>query len=140
MLLCLCTQVVDSGEQSNLQPPALLHVNQHLLGSGDDMGTWMLELRNALPEKRAVLVCTATMIPWFLQAWLHTLQISIDGQPVPLDQVTIAQISRTLSFNLLHGLGHIEFQEDLEILALAHRVLSVPTSASPEHSTTRCAI
>jgi hypothetical protein len=82
-------QVEESRDQSALESPALLHVNQHLLGSGDDTGTWMLELRNALRGERAVLVCTATMIPWFLQAWFHTLLISIDGRPVPLEQVCI---------------------------------------------------
>jgi hypothetical protein len=82
-------QALEEGRQETLDSPALLHVSQHLLGSGDDMGTWMLELINPRPGSRALLACTATMIPWFLQAWFHTLQVFVDNMPVPLDQVRI---------------------------------------------------
>jgi len=28
----------------------------------------------------SVQVCLFQMVPWFLQLWLHTLQVAIDGQ------------------------------------------------------------
>ena len=70
--------------------PALVHASQHVLGSGDEDGTWLLEVQRATQGTEPLLICTFTAIPWFFQAWLHTLKVTVDGAPVPLKEVRIA--------------------------------------------------
>ena len=64
-----------------------------MTGLGDEHGTLVLIVRLAQrgnatsqaagggrPADSPVRVCTFQMVPWFLQLWMHTLQIAIDGQ------------------------------------------------------------
>lgn len=65
---------------------------RYLTGWGDEHGTMVLIVRSLQPhlnETKAsgvkesvgsVQVCLFQMVPWFLQLWLHTLQVAIDGQ------------------------------------------------------------
>jgi Gpi16 subunit, GPI transamidase component len=68
-------------------PDALVHASQHVLGSGDEDGTWLLELQRSTSQQGPLLVCAFSAIPWYFQVWLHTLQIEVDGRVVPLKQV-----------------------------------------------------
>lgn len=65
---------------------------RYLTGWGDEHGTMVLVVRSLQPHVNAtsasgveesvgsVQVCLFQMVPWFLQLWLHTLQVAIDGQ------------------------------------------------------------
>lgn len=64
-----------------------MHVSQHVLGSGAERGTWLIDLQRDASVKDPLLLCTQSAMPWFFQAWLHTLQISVDGTAVPLKEV-----------------------------------------------------
>lgn len=37
-------------------------------------------------------MCTNTLLPWFVQPWLHTLQVYVDGQQRPLSEVSNARL------------------------------------------------
>lgn len=67
--------------------PALVHASQHVLGSGDEEGTWLLEVERAASDGDPLLMCTFTAIPWFFQTWLHTLEVAIDSSRMPIQQV-----------------------------------------------------
>ena len=72
-------------------PPALVQVSQHVLSSGDEEGTWLIELERTASVGAPLLICTQSAIPWFFQAWLHTLRIRINGNVQPLTKVRPAQ-------------------------------------------------
>lgn len=36
-------------------------------------------------------VCVRQVLPWYVRVWLHTLQLSLDGQPVPLQRYLLAR-------------------------------------------------
>lgn len=69
---------------------------RYLTGLGDEHGTMVLIVRllqrnnetrleaggggGVTPSAARERVCMFQMVPWFLQMWLHTLQIAVDGQ------------------------------------------------------------
>ena len=71
--------------------PALTHlaVSRFMSGSGDEGGVIVLSVTGGCLFGREsssqrthaeATVCTCQLLPAYLQVWLHTLQIQIDGQ------------------------------------------------------------
>lgn len=77
------------GSSAAKGPQALVHASQHVLGHGDEAGTWLVELYRGSGVAAGVplLLCLQAAIPWYFQAWFHTLTVRIDGETIPLKEV-----------------------------------------------------
>ncbi|KAF8065876.1 STP13 [Scenedesmus sp. PABB004] len=65
-------------------------VTRYITGTGNLHGGAVLQLTRQAPPPDAgdgranVSVCVFQVVPWHVRLWLHTLQLSIDGQPADL--------------------------------------------------------
>jgi hypothetical protein len=96
-------QVRQRTEVTVRSPPALVHASQHVLGSGDESVTWLVEVQRAEGMHAPLLFCTQSAIPWLFQAWLHTLRVTVDGRLLPLQEVCgqCCALQRALLLELL---------------------------------------
>lgn len=70
----------DASQFDRVRPPYSVH--RYIVGSGNLHGGMVLELQ-ATEQPAAegdVGVCIFQMVPWYVRLWLHTQQLTIDGQ------------------------------------------------------------
>eukprot|EP00873_Tetraselmis_striata_P016430 jgi/Tetstr1/436694/TSEL_002722.t1 len=79
-------------------PPAprwpAFRAHRYLAGKGDERGTIVTEVRfeaGAEAGRGGLLLCVSQLVPWYVRLYLHSLALTVDGQPASWEAAAAAR-------------------------------------------------
>lgn len=67
---------------------------RYLAGKGDERGTIVTEVRfeaGAEAGRGGLLLCVSQLVPWYVRLYLHSLALTVDGQPASWEAAAAAR-------------------------------------------------